>query len=134
MPDEFAKAFRPESSEKDQSLAMGHGTSLRTAYVTCAAKQISSGACTVRGLPPKTGMGLTAFLFDQRTDHLHLALPARKEFTARQSKCRIFGMIAGHLQQPMLREGVNDAADPAPIDRAGAHRTGFGSGVERRTP
>ena len=40
-------------------------------------------------------------------------------------------MIAGNRAQPMLAEAIDQPANSRPVDRARAHRAGFGGGIER---
>ena len=43
-------------------------------------------------------------------------------------------MVAGQLQQVLLRRGEDDTADIAPVDRAAAHAAGLDAGIEGAVP
>src|SRR6266850_8163182 len=80
---------------------------------------------------PDAGVNRRGLVLKQRAYHLGRALPAGEHVAAGQVEGRIFRMVAGEIQQTMFAQAVNEPADAGPVDRAGAHRTGFGGRIER---
>ncbi len=59
-------------------------------------------------------------------------LAALEHLAARQVERRVLRVIAGDGAQAMFAQAVDQAADSGPVDRARAHRAGFGGRIERR--
>ena len=76
-------------------------------------------------------MDRRGLVLEQRAYHLGRALSAAEHFPAWQVERRIFRMVAGQIPQAVFAQAIDHAADAGPVDRAGAHRAGFGGRVER---
>ncbi|CDN45862.1 hypothetical protein BN871_JI_00040 [Paenibacillus sp. P22] len=84
---------------------------------------------TSRSRPVPLVDGDDSFLdLGERADDRHRLASGREHFPARQIERRILLVVAGHFQQPLLADAVDDRTEIAPIDRSRAH----GAGLDRR--
>src|SRR4051794_24602215 len=82
-------------------------------------------------LRPHAVMQRFGLVLEQRPRNLCRPLAAGKDFATGQVEGRVLRMIAGDAAQAVLAEAIDDTADAGPVDRARAHRTGLGGGIER---
>src|SRR5699024_4737369 len=87
---------------------------------------------SVRPTSPEPLMSGCGFVLQHWPDDLDHSLAARQNLTTGKVEGRVLGIISGQLQQPSLRERVDDPADARPIDGPGTHHAGFGTCVQRR--
>src|ERR1700730_9275673 len=83
-------------------------------------------------LPDPRMQGFSLVL-EQGAEYLGGALATLKYLAAGQIERRVFRVIAGDAAQPMFAQAIDQPANSRPIDRARAHRAGFGGRIERRT-
>src|ERR1700729_3300060 len=65
-------------------------------------------------------------VLEQRPEDLGRALSALEHLAAGQVERGILRVVAGDGAQAMLAQAVDQPANSRPVDRAGAHCTGFG--------
>src|SRR5699024_7870773 len=87
---------------------------------------------SVRPTSPEPLMSGCGFVLQHWPDDLDHSLAAGQNLTTGKVEGRVLGIISGQLQQPSLRERVDDPADARPIDGPGTHHAGFGTCVQRR--
>jgi hypothetical protein len=78
--------------------------------------------------PPEIRLELGRFVCEQRADDFGRLLAGGEDDGAGQVEGRVLLMRAGLRFERLLGLAINDAADPCPVDRSGAHRAGLGHG------
>src|SRR4051794_36974263 len=82
-------------------------------------------------LGPEIRLELGGLVLEEWPQHLRRARSRREDAPTRQIEGRIFLMRPGLIFQARFALAVDQPPDTGPIDRAGAHRAGFGRAIKR---